>query len=112
MGYLIYRDLKALGLSDRLRLCAAWFVPLIAFWLYFIFSVPPDVISQLIPFLPETILWWMVARHCLAPIHADYRKEGRLFRSRWAAAGLGLATFCALKIVFFAGGVAHDMWLR
>jgi hypothetical protein len=112
MVYLHYRDLKALGLSDRLWVCAAWFVPLIALWLYFIFTVPPDVISQLIPFLPQTMLWWMVARHLLASVQVDHRNEGGLFRSQWAAVRFGLVIFGALKILFFAGGVARDVWLK
>ncbi|MFC5461166.1 hypothetical protein [Massilia niabensis] len=112
IAYLTCCDLKTLGLSDRLRACAAWFGPLIALWFYLIFSVPPDVISQLLPHLLQVILWWMVARHLLARTHARYRNEGGLFRSRWTAVGMGIATYFALKLVFAAGVFAQLMWLN
>lgn len=111
IAYLMYCDLKTLGLSDRLRACAAWFGPLIALWFYLIVIAPTDVISQWVHHLPQVILWWMVARHLLAGIHARYRNEGGLFRSRWTAVGMGFATYFALKLVFAVGIFAQIMWL-
>ena len=65
MSYLIYCDLVGLGRRDLLGAAAAWFGAFILFWLYCLFSFPPDLISQWIPYLPQTILWWIIARHLL-----------------------------------------------
>ena len=75
--YLIYRNLQLLGLRDRIPVAAAWFVPLVAVWLYFILSVPPDILSQLIPIFPQAVLWWLVIRHILGKSINVYRSKGR-----------------------------------
>lgn len=109
ISYLIYRDLVALRRPDLLLTAAFWFGPFILFWLYCLFSFPPDLISQWIPYLPQTIIWWMVARHLLRKIHASYRERGGLFLSRWRAVGFGITTFGALKMLFFIADVGVDL---
>ncbi len=108
-GYLTFRNMQTLGLSGQVPVAFAWFVFLVAIWLYFIFSVPPDLISQLIPFLPQVVVWWLTARHILRNAHTAYHAEGGLFRSKWAAVRVGLLTFAILKVIFFAGGVLKEM---
>lgn len=112
ISYLIYRDLCALRRLDLVVTTAVWFVPFILFWLYCLFSFPPDLISQWILYLPQTILWWIVARHLLRKIHANYRERGGLFLSRWRSVRFGLFTFAALKILFFVGDVGIDLSAR
>lgn len=102
LSYLIYRDLVVLRRQDLLLTTALWFGPFILFWLYCIFSFPPDLISQWIIYLPQTILWWIVARHLLGKIHADYQKQGGPFLSRWRAVKFGILACIALKVFFFA----------
>jgi hypothetical protein len=102
--YLIYRDLASLGRTDLLSKVAIWFVPLIVFWLYCLFSFPPDLISQWTLYLPQTILWWIVARHLLADIHRVYRAAGGSFYSRWHAVRFGFFVFLGLKLIFFVTG--------
>jgi hypothetical protein len=106
LAYLVYCDLKALGRLDLMRPAAFWFIPFVVFWLYGIFSFPPDLISQWMLYLPQTILWWIVCRHLLAKVHAGYRADGGLFKSRWRAIRFGVFTFLAIKFVFFVGAVA------
>jgi hypothetical protein len=101
ISYLIYRDLIVLRREDLLLTTAVWFVPFIVFWLYCIFSFPPDLISQWILYLPQTILWWIVARHLLGKIHACYQEQECLFRPRLQAIKFGFFTFVAIKIFFF-----------
>jgi hypothetical protein len=112
ISYLIYRDLIALGLEMNLRVVAAWFVPFILFWIFCIFTFPPDFISQFILYFPQTILWWIVARHLLGGVHSKYRNNGGLFRTRLSAVRFGIFTFFALKILFFVGGVVNDQLLK
>jgi len=111
-GYLTYRNLQTLGLSGQAPAAVAWFALLMAVWLYFIFSVPPDLLSQLIPFFPQAFLWWLTTRHILGKAHTVYRAEGGFFRSKWAAVRIGLFIFLALKIIFFAGGVVSNIWFH
>lgn len=112
ISYLIYRDLVALGLEANLRVAAAWFGPLILFWIFCIFKFPPDFISQFILYLPQSILWWIVARHMLVGVHTKYRNNGGKFRTRLSAVRFGFFTFLALKIVFFVGGIVNDQFLK
>jgi hypothetical protein len=105
ISYLVYRDLSALRRTDLLPNVAVWFVPCVLFWLYWLLSFPRDLISQWIFYLPQTILWWIFARHLLAKTHAEFTNAGGKFRSRWAAVRLGFFTFLALKLFFYVMGV-------
>ena len=109
ISYLIYRDLVVLGRKDLLLAKAGCFGPLILFWLYCIFSFPPDLISQWILYLPQTILWWFMARHLLSKAHAGYQEQGCQFLSRWRAVRFGVFTFVVLKIFFFVSDVGIDL---
>jgi hypothetical protein len=112
ISYLIYRDLVTLGLESNLRVAAAWFGPLILFWIFCIFKFPPDFISQFILYLPQSILWWIVARHLLLGVHTKYRNNGGMFRTQLSAVRFGIFTFLTLKIVFFVGSVVNDQILK
>jgi hypothetical protein len=109
LSYLIYRDLVMLRRQDLLYTAALWCVPIILFWLYCIFSFPPDLISQWIVYLPQTILWWIVARHLLGKIHADYQQRGGPFLSRWRAVRFGILSWISFKILFFAADFVIDL---
>lgn len=101
LSYMLYRDLRVLRRADLGRRALAWFAPLSGLWLYCLLSFPPDLISQWILYLPQTVLWWIVARHLLRPAHAGYVQGGGQFFSRWRGVGTGLVTFCILKLTFF-----------
>jgi hypothetical protein len=104
ISYLIYRDLRALGHTDLLPKVAVWFIPCILFWLYCLLSFPRDLVSQWILYLPQTILWWILARHLLGKIQADFAIAGGKFRTRWAAVRLGFFTFLGMKLFFYVVG--------
>lgn len=101
MAYLIYRDLTSLGRADLFSKVAMWFIPFIFFWLYCLFSFPPDLISQWTLYLPQTILWWIVARHLFVEIHRAHKDSGGSFNSRWQAVRFGFLVFLGLKLTFF-----------
>ena len=101
LSYLLYRDLRVLHRADLGRRALAWFAPLSGLWLYCLLSFPPDLISQWILYLPQPVLWWIVARHLLRPAHACYVQGGGQFFSRWRGFGAGVMTFCILKLTFF-----------
>lgn len=109
ISYLIFRDLTSLGRTDLLPTAAAWFAPFILFWLYCLFSFPPDFISQWILYLPQTILWWIVARHLSVGIHRAYEASGGLFKSKLNAVRTGFFIFLGLKVTFFAVGSLKDL---
>ncbi|MFY8042166.1 MAG: hypothetical protein ACOVOD_04500, partial [Rhodoferax sp.] len=54
---LMYRDLKVMGRSKDFRRVFLWFAPLIGIWCAAILIVPPDFISQLIPYIPQVAVW-------------------------------------------------------
>jgi hypothetical protein len=112
ISYLVYRDLVALGRTDLLPKAAAWFIPCILLWSYCLLSFPPDPISQLIPYLPQTVLWWIIARHLFAGIHAEFAANGGAFKSKWQAVRLGFFTFLGLKVVFFVAAVLKELWVQ
>lgn len=101
MAYLIYRDLTSLGRADLFPKVAMWFVPFIVFWLYCVLSFPPDFISQWILYLPQTILWWIVARHIFVEIYRTHKFSGGSFNSKWQAVRFGFLVFLGLKLTFF-----------
>lgn len=101
MAYLIYRDLTSLGRADLFPKVAMWLVPFIVFWLYCLFSFPSDLISQWILYLPQTILWWIVARHLFVEIHHTHTVSGGSFNSKWQAVRFGFLVFLGLKLTFF-----------
>jgi hypothetical protein len=102
--YLIYRDLTAMGRRDLFAQAVAWFIPFIVFWLYCLFSFPPDLVSQWILYLPQTILWWIVARHLFAEIHGQHRASGGTFNAKWYAVRFGFFVFLGLKLTFIVVG--------
>ena len=110
MAYLIYRDLVTLDRRDRLPVAAVWFTFFTLFWLYCIFSFPPDLISQWLLYFPQTILWWMVASHLLADLHAAHREHGGYFFSRWRGVSVGLGIFIVIKTLFLVGSVGFEHW--
>ena len=112
ISYLIYRNLISLGRTDLLPKAAAWFIPCVLLWAYCILSFPPDLISQWIPYLPQTILWWIVVRHLFAGVHAEFAADGGVFKPRWQAVRFGFFTFLGLKVGFFAIGVLKDLWVQ
>lgn len=101
LSYLLYRDLGVLGRPDLRWRALAWFGPLSGVWLYCLLTLPPDLISQWIGYLPQTLLWWIVARHLVRIAHAGHVQGGGLFFSRWRGVGAGLVMFCILKLTFF-----------
>ena len=88
-----------------------WFAPFIVFWLYCLFSFPPDLISQWILYLPQTILWWIVARHLFSEIYRTHKLSGGLFNSRWQAVRFGFLLFLGLKLTFFIVDELRVLWL-
>jgi hypothetical protein len=109
ISFLVYKDLVALGREDLLKTAAIWYGLFILIWLYFLLSTPPDLISQWIPFLPQTILWWIVARHLFGSLHSGHRMQGGLFFSRWRSIRFGFFTFLVLKLIFFVIAVVFDL---
>ena len=109
ISYLIYRDLITLGRTDLFRKAFAWFAPFVVLWLYCLLSFPPDLISQWILYLPQTILWWIVSRHLFAGIHTKYKAAGGLFKSKWQAVRFGFFVFLGLKVFFFFVGVVAKL---
>lgn len=112
ISYLIYRDLIALGRKDLVPKAAAWFVPCLLLWIYCVLSFPPDLISQWIPYLPQTILWWVIARHVFGGTQAKFVANGGLFKSRWQAVRFGFFVFLGLKIAFFSVGLLQEVSVR
>ena len=104
ISYLIYRDLVALRRTDLLPSVFARFVPCILFWLLCVLSFPPDLITQWIYYLPQTILWWILSRHLLTGIYVKFVAAGGSFKSRWTAVGFGFFTFLGLKLFFYVLG--------
>lgn len=110
IAYLIYRDLVVLGRRDMLSIAAAWYAAFIVIWLYCLFRFPPDFISQWLGYLPQAILWWIVARHLLRTAHISYQGQGGMFYSPWRAVRFGIRMFIALKILFLVIAVGFDRW--
>jgi len=110
ISYLIYRDLVSLGRTNLLPKAAAWFIPCILLWGFFLLRFPPDPISQWIPYLPQTVLWWLIARHLFGRILAQHVAEGGEYKSRWQAVRFGFFTFLGLKVVFFCAEVLAYLW--
>ncbi len=110
VSHLIYRDLLNLGRKDLVPKAAAWFVPCLLLWIYCVLRFPPDLISQWIAYLPQTILWWVIASRLLAGTHAKFVADGGLFRSRWQAVRFGFFVFLGLKVAFFVAGVLQELW--
>jgi hypothetical protein len=101
VSYLVHSNLRTLGLRDRMGAAFGILAPLVLLWLYVIYIMPPDFLSQLIPFLPQVVLWSLGARYFLSAPHEKYKEHGGQFRSTWAAVRVGLLTFGVLKITFF-----------
>lgn len=103
--YLADRDLRALQEPALRRRLAHWFIPLSAVWLYFLFSFPPDLLSQWISYLPQTILWWMVVRHLFRQAHAGFAQRGIVMLPKYDAFEFGFCVFLGLKLVLWGGSV-------
>jgi hypothetical protein len=101
---LTYFDLKVIGRSNEFRRVLIWFTPLIALWICMVLVVPPDLLSQLIPFIPQVFLWWVVVRRLLSNTHNQYQSDGGLFRSKWRSVWFGFLVFAALRIAVFTLG--------
>lgn len=69
-------------------------------WLWTIFNVPPDALSQLAVHLPQVVLWsfasWLFVRRGFAA----HSKAGGSFRSAWVAAGIGFLCAIGLRLAF------------
>ena len=112
ISYLVYRDLVALGRTDLLLKAAAWFIPCVLLWSYCLLSFPPDPISQWIPYLPQTVLWWIIARHLFSGIYVEFAVNGGTFKSKWQAVRFGFFTFLGLKVIFFAAAVLKGLLVQ
>lgn len=106
--YLADRDLRALHEPALRRRLARWFVPLSVVWLYFLFSFPPDLVSQWLPYLPQTILWWMVVRHLFRQAHAGFVERGIVMRPKYDAFEFGFCVFLGLKAVLWIGDMLYE----
>lgn len=106
--YLADRDLRDLHEPALRRRLTHWFIPLSAVWLYFLFSFPPDLISQWLPYLPQTILWWMVVRHLLRQAHAGFAQRGVVMRPKYDAFEFGFCVFLGLKAILWIGSVLYE----
>ena len=84
-----------------MKIGVALFILFALGWLYAIFNVPPDFISQLIPFTLQVPLWWIGAQYLLAAPMREYTQRGGTFRSWWSAIRFGLLTFALSKITLF-----------
>lgn len=101
---LTYRDLKVIGRLKEFRRVLIWFTPLIALWICMILVAPPDFLSQLIPFIPQVFLWWVVVRRLLSDTHNQFHNESGLFRSKWRSIWFGFLVFAAMRLALFALG--------
>lgn len=106
--YLANRDLSTLHEPALQRRLAHWFIPLSAVWLYFLFNSPPDLVSQWLPYLPQTILWWMVVRHLFRQAHAGFVQRGIAMRPKYDAFEFGFCVFLGLKAVLWIGDVLYE----
>lgn len=103
-AFLVYANSKDLAIPHGTLRTASLFVPLIALWLVLVFNVPPDFISQFIPYVLQLPLWWLGARYILAKAHREFKISGGTFRSTWIAVRIGLITWGLLKISLFVLG--------
>jgi len=106
--YLADRDLRALREPALRRRLKSWFIPLTVIWLYFLFGFPPDLVSQWIAYLPQTILWWMVVRHLFRQAHAGFRQRGAAVLPKYNAFEFGFCVFIGLKVLLWAGSTLFD----
>jgi hypothetical protein len=101
-AYLTFRNLQLLGHPNPARKVLVWFVPLTAVWLFISYKSHSDVISQLIPYLPQVFIWWLIARYFLKKSTITHRSLGGGFKSKFFSAGFGLLTTLTVRIVEFA----------
>lgn len=107
--YLIIRNLQVLNRFGRIFMAAAIFLPLILIWLYVIFSVPGDLLSQLIPYFPQVLIWWLATRYVMMDCQVAHMNSGGQSRSKWGAVRFGLASFAILKWIFFLVDVSSGL---
>lgn len=105
IGYLVWRNFSALYLKERRGRAIVFLVLFTAFWFYVALHVPPDLMSQLIPLLPQLAIWWLAARYFLARAHARHKAGGGKFRSLWIAIGVGVLVNIIFKAALYVLGL-------
>ena len=100
-GYLVVANTRALRLQEQTRLAVAFFALATGIWIYALYQVPGDLISQLIPHIPQVVVWLLFARFLLRRLHADHKAMRGLFRSAWAGAGIGLLVSIGVRVTSF-----------
>jgi hypothetical protein len=71
-------------------------------WVYLLFKVPPDFISQALAHIPQVLAWWLIAYALLAKAHTSHKLSGGQFRSAWAAFGIALVFSVGVRVAFAA----------
>jgi hypothetical protein len=103
-AFLVTRNTKALALQRQAHLAIGFFALATAVWVYALYHVPPDFISQFTPHIPQVFVWWLFSLLLLRRHNADHRASGGSFRSAWSAAGIALLISIAVRVVSFLVG--------
>jgi hypothetical protein len=101
-AYLVATNTKVLCLPGMRARAHALFAIATFAWVYLLFQVPPDFISQAIPHIPQVLAWWLIAYALLAKAHASHKLSGGRFRSARAAFGIALLFSVGVRVAFAA----------
>ena len=100
-AFLLTSSTRSLALRRQTQQAFAFFAVATAVWLYALYRVPPDLISQLIPHVPQVVIWWLFAFLLLRPHAVKHRASGGTFRSAWSAAGIGFLISVCIRTASF-----------
>jgi len=96
--WLASANTRVLGLRHQRWPVVTFFALASAVWLYTLLHVPRDLISQLIPHLPQVVLSWFFCFAVFRKPHATHKIKGGAFRSAWAAVGIGLVISVGVRL--------------
>lgn len=100
-AFLLTSSTRSLALRRQTWEAVAFFAVATVAWLFALYRVPPDLISQLILHLPQVAIWWIFSFLLLRPHVAKHRASGGTFRSAWSAAGIGFLISVGVRVASF-----------
>ena len=98
-GYLAVTNARVRASPIQLRIVVVFFSLATALWIYMLFHVPPDVISQFATHLPQVLLWWLFCFVLFRQAHAVHARSGGAFHSVWVAIGIALLISVGVRAV-------------
>ncbi|MED5617632.1 hypothetical protein [Ideonella sp. BN130291] len=98
-AYLVIRNATALGRERTFVLAIGFYVGASIAWLWALYNVPGDVLSELAVHLPQVVVWCLFSYLLLRRSLSAHKASGGSFRSAWVGFVLGVAVSIALRVV-------------